>query len=284
MNYDLVNNGKIDYKKKIEERIKESVKSKRKIRKDAVLCNQWIITSSREFFEGLSEEEERRFFRESYQWFADRYGKENIAFAVVHRDEHTPHMHLGVIPITKDGRLSSKDLFNPRELKRIQDEFPRYMKKRGFNLERGIPNKQKHMEPVKYKNKKALELMKKIERWLASRVKMVRRIDRRDKRVNQIRVEERGLFKKDRVTLSKSDWEFVKGEARRAEVLDIELDRMDQRVKFLMEQVEMLKRDRDKARKFDQLSKIFGRRRLERVLEQRRTKSRIKERGMDLEI
>lgn len=282
LNYDLVNNGKIDYKKKIEERIKEGVKTKRKIRKDAVLCNQWIITSDRGFFEGLSEEEERRFFREAYQWFCNRYGKENVVFATVHRDEHTPHLHLGVVPITRDGRLSSKDLFNPRELKRIQDEFPRYMKKRGFNLERGIPNKQKHIEPVKYKNKKMIELGEKIERWLASRVKMVRRIDRRDKRVNQIRVEERGLFKKDRVTLSKSDWEFVKGEARRAEVLDIELDRMDQRVKFLMEQVEMLKRDRDKARRFDQLSKIFGRRRLERVLEQRRTKSRIKERGMDL--
>lgn len=283
LNYDLVNRVPIDYKERIQKRIEEGVKSKRKIRKDAVLCNQWIITSDKDFFKGLSEKEERRFFREAYDWFCRRYGKENIPFAVVHRDEGTPHMHLGVIPII-DGRLSSKRLFNPKELRYVQEEFPKYMRSKGFYLERGIPNKQKHIEPVKYKNKKMIELGEKIERWLASRVKMVRRIDRRDKRVNQIRVEERGLFKKDRVTLSKSDWEFVKGEARRAEVLDIELDRMDQRVKFLMEQVEMLKRDRDKARKFDQLSKIFGRRRLERVLEQRRTKSRIKERGMDLEI
>lgn len=272
LNYDLVNNTRIDYKEKIEKRIKEGVKTKRKIRKDAVLCNQWIITSDRGFFEDLSEKEERRFFREAYDWFCRRYGKENIPFAVVHRDEGTPHMHLGVIPII-DGRLSSKRLFNPKELRYVQEEFPKYMRSKGFYLERGIPNKQKHMEPVKYKNKKALELMKKIERWLASRVKMVRRIDRRDKRVNQIRVEERGLFKKDRVTLSKSDWEFVKGEARRAEVLDIELDRMDQRVKFLMEQVEMLKRDRDRARKFDQLSKIFGRERLDQLLE-RHTRGR----------
>ena len=284
LNYDLVNNGKIDYKKKIEERIKESVKSKRKIRKDAVLCNQWIITSDRGFFEGLSEEEERRFFREAYQWFCNRYGKENVVFATVHRDEGTPHMHLGVIPITKDGRLSSKDLFNPRELKRIQDEFPKYMRSKGFYLERGIPNKQKHMEPVKYKNKKMIELGEKIERWLEDQVRKIKQIQRMGKRIDEIEVKEKGMFRKDRVEISRDDWEFIKEEAKRAGILELELKQVREKMGILVHQNEILKRDRDRARKFDQLSKIFGRRRLERVLEQRRTKSRIKERGMDLEI
>ncbi|WP_434780990.1 plasmid recombination protein [Bacillus subtilis] len=27
-------------------------------------------------------------------------------------DEATPHMHVGIVPITEDGRLSAKDFFN----------------------------------------------------------------------------------------------------------------------------------------------------------------------------
>lgn len=40
----------------------------------------------------------------------EEYGKENLLYATVHMDEITPHMHYGVIPITKDGRLSAKEV------------------------------------------------------------------------------------------------------------------------------------------------------------------------------
>lgn len=39
----------------------------------------------------------------------EEYGKENLLYATVHMDEITPHMHYGVVPITKDGRLSAKE-------------------------------------------------------------------------------------------------------------------------------------------------------------------------------
>jgi hypothetical protein len=35
------------------------------------------------------------------------YGKQNIAYATVHNDEQTPHMHLGVVPM-RDGKLQGK--------------------------------------------------------------------------------------------------------------------------------------------------------------------------------
>src|SRR5690606_21827856 len=117
LNYDLANDEKINYAEKINERIKEGLKPGARVRRDSVLCNSWIITSDKGFFDRLSEQEQERFFQEAYKWFCDRYGKENIAYAMVHWDETTPHMHLGVIPITKDGRLSSKELFNPQRLK-----------------------------------------------------------------------------------------------------------------------------------------------------------------------
>src|SRR5699024_11488469 len=52
--------------------------------------------------------EQKRFFEESYKLFSERYGKQNIAYATVHNDEQTPHMHLGVVPM-RDGKLQGKD-------------------------------------------------------------------------------------------------------------------------------------------------------------------------------
>src|SRR5699024_4687085 len=76
----------------------------RKTRKDAVLVNELLVTSDRDFFEQLDPGEQKRFFEESYKLFSERYGKQNIAYATVHNDEQTPHMHLGVVPM-RDGKL-----------------------------------------------------------------------------------------------------------------------------------------------------------------------------------
>lgn len=58
-----------------------------------------LVTSDRDFFERLDPGEQKRFFEESYKLFSERYGKQNIAYATVHNDEQTPHMHLGVVPM-----------------------------------------------------------------------------------------------------------------------------------------------------------------------------------------
>src|SRR5699024_4968876 len=68
--------------------------------------------------------------------FADRYGKQNIAYATVHMDEKTPHMHLGVVPM-RDGKLQGKNVFNRQELLWLQDKFPEHMQKLGFDLKSG---------------------------------------------------------------------------------------------------------------------------------------------------
>ena len=39
---------------------------------------------------------------------------DNIAYASVHLDESTPHMHMGVVPF-KMGKLSSKAMFDKKE-------------------------------------------------------------------------------------------------------------------------------------------------------------------------
>lgn len=90
---------------------------KRKVRKDAVLMGAFIISSDGEFFKKLLPSQQRRFFADATEYFAEKYGKENIISAVVHMDETTPHMHLNLIPIV-DHRLCAKELFTPQDVAR----------------------------------------------------------------------------------------------------------------------------------------------------------------------
>lgn len=47
-------------------------------------------------------QDEKNFFYICYDFFKNDFGKENIMYATVHKDEITPHMHLGFIPV-KEG-------------------------------------------------------------------------------------------------------------------------------------------------------------------------------------
>ena len=58
LNYDLVDRTD-NYKKDIENFINENKSTTRAVRKDAVLINEWIITSDRKFFENLSDEAQK---------------------------------------------------------------------------------------------------------------------------------------------------------------------------------------------------------------------------------
>ncbi|HEN0499606.1 TPA: plasmid recombination protein [Streptococcus agalactiae] len=158
LNYELTNRDQAqNYHKQIKEHINENRLSTRGVRKDAILCNEWIITSDKTFFDSLDEKQTREFFETAKDYFAEKYGDANIAYARVHLDESTPHMHLGIVPM-KNGKLSSKALFgNKEKLVAIQDELPKYLNEHGFNLQRGeIGSKKKHLETAEFKEKQRL--------------------------------------------------------------------------------------------------------------------------------
>src|SRR5699024_4173956 len=60
-NYDLKNDENINYNERVKEIIESQKVGTRKTRKDAVLVNELLITSDRDFFEKLNETEQRRF-------------------------------------------------------------------------------------------------------------------------------------------------------------------------------------------------------------------------------
>lgn len=155
-NYDLVNDEPIDYNERVKEIIESQKVGTRKTRKDAVLVNELLVTSDQYFFERLEPDEQKRFFEESYKLFSERYGGQNIAYATVHMDEKTPHMHVGVVPM-RDGKLQGKNVFNRQELLWLQDKFPEHMQKLGFDLERGEKGStREHLETREFK-KQTLE-------------------------------------------------------------------------------------------------------------------------------
>lgn len=158
LNYDVLHDQKVDYKKMIDREIEKRYTGKRAVRKDAVKLCSFMITSDKPFFDTLSLEKEKEFFKKSVEFLQNRYGKENIVYASVHKDEKTPHMHVGMVPITNEGKLSAKAFFGQRsELQSLQTDFHNYVKELGFDLERGEKGSdRKHIETQKFK-KQTLE-------------------------------------------------------------------------------------------------------------------------------
>lgn len=151
LNYDLVNRTQY-YKTDIEKFINENKSTKRAIRKDAVLVNEWIITSDKKFFKNLFEDEIKNFFISAKDYFAEKFGDKNIRYATVHLDETTPHMHMGIVPFDKDNKLSAKRVFNRAALFDIQENLPKYLQEKGFDIERGLVNSdRKHLTVPEYK-------------------------------------------------------------------------------------------------------------------------------------
>lgn len=184
LNYDLVNPEPIDYNEKVNSMIKEGVTTGKAIRKDAVKVAGFLVTSDSEFFESLSKDDEKRFFKTAYEYFCEEYGKDNIAYAMVHKDEKTPHMHVGFVPLTEDGRLSAKDFFGKKQqLVQLQDKFHDYLAKAGFDLERGVSSDRKHIETARYKAetiKQELSELEKEKEQIRLKLKKVEDIPFRD--------------------------------------------------------------------------------------------------------
>ncbi len=141
------------YKEFIKERIEEVGC---KVRKDSVVMQDSFCTASPEFFKDKTHTEIVYFFRRAYEFYAKTFGEENIISAVVHMDEKSPHMHICFVPITKDGRLSSKTVIGgPQGLSKLQDLYYEHMSDYYSQLKRGLPKRlthRKHLPVYLFKN------------------------------------------------------------------------------------------------------------------------------------
>lgn len=124
------------YRAEVNDRIERFRKSDRKVRKDAVVLVEGVMTASPEFFDGKSRDEVMAFFRDGFDFVKSEVGEGNMVHFTVHMDESTPHAHFGFTPI-KDGTLSWKNYFDGRDaLRGWQDRFFEKVSK-PWGLERG---------------------------------------------------------------------------------------------------------------------------------------------------
>lgn len=107
-----------------------------KTRSNSILALDTIYTASPKFFQERTNAENDKFFQDCLKFHNEHFG--HIISAVVHYDETTPHLHVISVPLTKDGRLSARDVIgNKAKMTKTQDQFFEQVG-RGYGLERGI--------------------------------------------------------------------------------------------------------------------------------------------------
>jgi len=103
-------------KARIAERVVGKNGKQRKVRDDAVLAIDLILSASPEYFRpdepgaaGIYDIQRVKAFEDAAMaWLKKEFGENNIVSVVTHLDEATPHMHCTVVPLTDDGRLNAQ--------------------------------------------------------------------------------------------------------------------------------------------------------------------------------
>ena len=163
LNYSL-KSPKYRYDKEFD-RLKEKYNLKGQIKTVSNIACEYIITSDKQFFEEIGEEETKRYFQIAYKFVSEykNLGEQYIMSAKVHMDEETPHMHLIFLPVvhTQDkkgnniDKLACSEFWKEKDsYRRLQDSFYQYMTSHNYELERGVPKEETgrvHIDIKEYK-------------------------------------------------------------------------------------------------------------------------------------
>lgn len=143
--------------------LKEQYNLKGQIKKVSNVMCELIITSDKNFFDLIGENETKRYFQMAYDFVKDyqNLGEQYIVSAKVHLDETTPHLHIVFIPVIhkfdkKSGKMADKiscsEFWKGKDsYKKLQDSFYKCVKDNGFDLERGKANNVEHLSTEKLK-------------------------------------------------------------------------------------------------------------------------------------
>lgn len=251
LNYDILDKVK-SYKTDIEGYINANKSSKRAVRKDAVLVCEWIITSDSDFFESMSPADTREYFQTAIDFFAERYGSKNLMYAQVHLDERTPHMHLGIVPFDKDNKLTAKTMFDREALQDIQNELPRYMNERGFEVERGRAGSEaKHLTVQEYKDvqkeiKKQSEVLDGVKKELES----VKNVTRTKDFLDELDSKSKKTLLGNDVKISQKDYQELKEQLLGADKSLLEMDKLKQHNQKLSRSIYDLRDELDDSKAY----------------------------------
>ena len=177
LNYSL-KDPKYSYEKEFE-RIRKEYNLKGQIKTVSNIACEYIITSDKQFFENIGEEETKRFFETAYKFVCEykNLGEQYILSAKVHNDEETPHMHLVFLPVvhTQDkkgndiDKLACSEFWKERDsYRQLQNSFYEYMVSHNFELERGLPVEETNRKNVDLKTFKEITNFDKAKEKLSN--------------------------------------------------------------------------------------------------------------------
>ena len=136
-NYDLVESDLTLYQR-VKERVNYAKETGSRVQKNSVVMYSNILTVPEEMAKIWGEEKTKAYFESCYAFFSKEFGKENVVSAKVHLDETSPHMHLHFVPFNKEtGKLQARVAMNKAKINYIHDELPKFLRERGFDVERG---------------------------------------------------------------------------------------------------------------------------------------------------
>ena len=138
---------------RVNQRIKQ-LNLKKHPRSDAVGIEDIIIGASADFMLNLDAKTREQYFKDALHFFQNHYEKENVMYCHCHLDESNPHVHIGIVPVTPDGRLSAKSLFCPKTLEQLQTDFNREVAQY-YGLERGEHHAKKYLPLQQFKAQQA---------------------------------------------------------------------------------------------------------------------------------
>lgn len=155
----------------VKNRIAEiQARQKRKIRSDAPVAIEYMITASPEALKRLTLNEQKKYWEECLKFIEARHGAKNRLSAVLHVDETTPHLHVLVFA-ERNNKLDAKSFFKLPELTKMQDDFADQVGKQ-FGFERGVKLSEllekgekphRHQSVPVYKAKKLKETEQQLE-------------------------------------------------------------------------------------------------------------------------
>jgi hypothetical protein len=126
----------------------ERLKTQDKIRSNAVLGIEYLITASNEAFQSPAFNQ-KEYFNDALKFLQEKHGKENVVSGSIHLDETTPHLVVYVVPIDSKGKLNCRSfLGGPAVMSKLQTDFAKTVGER-HGLMRGVENSSAEHVPIK---------------------------------------------------------------------------------------------------------------------------------------
>lgn len=111
-----------DHAKARDELVAQSEKlTGRKVRSDACTVDEVLLSVSPGFFDDWEKKDVCDFYGKQFKALQDMMGDGAILSTAIHFDEKTPHAHVLLTPVTKDGKVSHEELFGNGGWKKDQE-------------------------------------------------------------------------------------------------------------------------------------------------------------------